>query len=45
LINEKESSLKNELRKEILKKAAIYKSQSDKKIKKYDNSQDRTRKK
>ena len=43
LISEKESSLNNELRKEILKKAAIYKSQSNKKIKKYDNSQDRTR--
>ena len=43
LINEKESSLKNELRKQILKQAAIYKSQSDKKIKKYDTPPDRTR--
>ena len=43
LIDEKESSLKNELRKQILKQAAIYKSQSDKKIKKYDIPPDRTR--
>ena len=43
LINEKESSLENELRKQILKKAAIYKKQANKKIKKYDNSSDRTR--
>ena len=43
LIDEKESSLKNELRKQILKQAAIYKSQSDKKIKKYDTPPDRTR--
>ena len=44
LVTEKESSLKNELRKEILKKAAIYKKDfSDKNFKKYDypeNSRD-----
>ena len=37
IISEQDSSLKNELRKEILKKAALYKSQSNKKsLKKYD---------
>ena len=37
LITEKETSLKNELRKEILKKAAIYKKDfNDKNFKKYD---------
>ena len=37
LVSEKESSLKNELRKEILKKAAIYKKKfNDKNFKKYD---------
>tara|TARA_B100000925_G_C21795461_1_gene382253 strand:+ start:116 stop:679 length:564 start_codon:yes stop_codon:yes gene_type:complete len=37
IISEQDSSLKNELRKEILKKAALYKSQSNKKnFKKYD---------
>ena len=44
LVTEKESNLINELRKEILKKAAIYKKVSkDKNFKKYDNSADRTR--
>ena len=43
LVTEKESSLKNELRKEILKKAAIYKKVSNDKNPKYDNSGDRTR--
>tara|TARA_B100001250_G_scaffold333207_1_gene298805 strand:- start:1437 stop:1997 length:561 start_codon:yes stop_codon:yes gene_type:complete len=45
VITEKQSSLNSELRKEILKKAALFKNQSDKKIKKYDNSNDRTREK
>ena len=37
LITEKETSLKNEIRKEILKKAAVYKKNfNDKNFKKYD---------
>ena len=43
VISERQSSLSKELRKEILKKAAVFKSESDKKVKKYDNSDDRTR--
>ena len=43
LVTEKQSSLNKELRKEILKKAALLKKVSDKKIKKYDIPDDRTR--